>query len=181
MLGSLSALFHSTAFVVARDVAITCAVVFWLGCAFWTHRDAKRRIDDPLLVWPATLLGLVPILGVLAYLLFRPPETIEDVRARRIELSALELRLDRPDPACPVCRTAVEAAFLVCPVCTTKLKDPCRACAAPLDPLWQACPYCATAVGGAADLDLDAALTAEAAESRTAKAGARRRRRAAAS
>ena len=181
MLGSASALFHSTAFVVAQDLALSCAVLLWLGCAFWTHRDAKRRIDDPLLIWTATLLGLVPVAGPLAYLLFRPPETLEDARARRVELRALETSLERREPECPVCRTAVEPAFLLCPVCTTHLKEPCRACDAPLAPLWQVCPYCTAPVKPPAVLDLDAALTAEAATNRGKKAPVKRPRRAAAS
>jgi RNA polymerase subunit RPABC4/transcription elongation factor Spt4 len=31
-------------------------------------------------------------------------------------------------------------------VCTTKLKQACRRCKAPLEPLWQVCPYCETPV-----------------------------------
>jgi hypothetical protein len=181
MPGSVSTLFHSTAFVVAQDLALFCAVLFWLGCAYWTHRDAKRRIDDPLLVWTATLLGLVPIAGPLAYLFFRPPETLEDARTHRIELRALELSLQRREPHCPVCRTAVEPAFLVCPVCTTHLKEPCRTCEAPLEPLWQVCPSCTTPVKAPAAVDLDATLTAEVAANGAKSARAKRPRRAAAS
>src|SRR4051812_48893104 len=119
---SLHEVFHSTAFVVARNLAIFFVVLFWLGIAYWTHRDAKRRIEDPWLVATATLIGLVPVLGPLVYLLFRPPETLEDVHARRVEVQALEARFQQPEPHCPVCRSTVEAAFLICPVCTTQLK-----------------------------------------------------------
>jgi Double zinc ribbon len=182
MLGSISALLHSTPFTVARDLALFSAALVWLGSAFWTHRDAERRIDDRLLVWTATLLGLVPVAGPLVYLLFRPPETLEDVRARRIELRALETRLARREPRCPGCRTAVEASFLICPVCTTRLKEPCRACEAPLEPLWQICPYCTTPVVKAPPaLDLDAVLVAKKGANGNGNARARRPRRAAAS
>ena len=181
MPGSVSTVFHSTAFVVARDLALFCAVLFWLGCAFWTHRDAKRRIDDPLLVWTATLLGLLPLAGPLAFLLFRPPETLADARSRRVEIRALETSLERRTPQCPVCRAAVEPAFLVCPVCTTHLKEPCRVCAAPLEPLWQVCPYCTTPVKPPAAVDLDTALTAEVAANSSKNARAKRPRRATAS
>jgi hypothetical protein len=181
VLGSLATVFHSTAFVVARDLTLFCVVLFWAGCAYWTYRDAKRRIDDPLLVWTAAALGLVPLAGPLVYLLFRPPETLEDVRARRIELHAIESRLERREPQCPVCRTLVEPAFLICPVCTTHLKEPCGACAKPLDPLWQACPYCQARVKAPVELDLDAALTAEAAANGTGSTRSKRQRRAAAS
>lgn len=160
---SLHSVLHSTPFLVTRDVVIATIVAFWLGLAFWTHRDAKRRIDDPLLVGAASLLGLVPVAGPLVYLLFRPPETLADVEARRIEVRALESRFARAEPRCPVCRTRIESAYLVCPVCTTALKQPCTACKAPLDPLWQVCPYCAAPVGAVVAADLDAALAAEAA------------------
>jgi hypothetical protein len=169
VLGSLHTVVHSTAFEIARNLTVFFVALMWLGVAFWVHRDARRRIKDPWVSATATLLGLVPVAGPLAYLLFRPPETLADVKARRVELRALERHLMQPLPQCPVCRAGIEPSFLVCPVCTTQLKAPCSQCSAPLEPLWQACPYCATPVGSrlelaAADLDsadLDRALTAE--------------------
>jgi double zinc ribbon protein len=165
VIASVHDVFNSTAFQVARNITFFVLAVFWLGVAYWVYRDARRRLDDPWLVGTATVLGLVPILGPLVYLLFRPPETLEEQHARRVEVQALEARLVQRPPQCPVCRTAVEPAFIVCPVCTTQLKEPCSSCGSPLDRLWQACPYCATPVaakGDAVALDLDAALTAEA-------------------
>jgi hypothetical protein len=167
-------LFHSTGFTVARNLTLFFLVLFWLGLAFWTHRDAKRRIDDPWLVGTATLLGLVPFVGPLAYLLFRPPETLADARTRDVEVRALETRLNRPEPRCPVCRTAVEPAYLICPVCTTQLKEPCASCSAPLERLWQACPYCMAPVRKPAAAALDTALAAEAAMNGKGKAKPRK-------
>ena len=86
------------------------------------------------------------------------------MRTRDVELRALESRISRQQPQCPVCRSAVEPAFLICPVCTTHLKEPCAHCAAPLEPLWQACPYCMTPVNARTTAgELDATLVAEAA------------------
>ena len=158
---SLHDLFHSTGFVVARDAAIGLAVVFWLGLAFWVRKDARRRIADPFLRLLATLLGLAPpYIGPVVYLLFRPSETLDDVRSRRAELQALEQQLARSQPTCPVCSSAVEPDYIACPVCTTMLRQPCARCDAPLEPLWQMCPYCASPTGPS-QVDLDAALTAE--------------------
>ena len=154
--------FHSTGFAVARNFAILLAVVFWLALAFWVHKDARRRVADPFLVFVATLLGLAPpYIGPVVYLLFRPGETLEDARSRRVELQALEQQLARSQLTCPVCIAPVEADFLACPVCTTTLRQPCAQCNAPLEPLWQVCPYC-TAPIEPSQMDLDAALTAEA-------------------
>jgi hypothetical protein len=132
---------------VARNVGILLGVVFWLATVYWVYKDARRRIDDPWLVAMATVLGAIPpFLGPLIYMLFRPPEYLEDVRERELEMAAIEERLAEHDLRCPVCRGAVEASFLVCPVCTTRLKQACTECAAPLEPIWQVCPYCATPV-----------------------------------
>ena len=160
---TLQGFFHSTGFVVARNTTLFFAVVFWLGLAFWVHRDARKRIGDPFLVFLATLVGLgLPYIGSVVYLLFRPSETLEDVRSRRVELQALEQQLTRSQPApCPVCRSALEPDYIACPVCMTVLREPCGRCNAPLEPLWQMCQYCATPVEPQ-PVDLDAALTAEA-------------------
>jgi hypothetical protein len=173
-IGSVHDIVHSPGVRIALNLAVFTVAVFWLGLAYWVHRDARRRIDDPWLVGTATLLGLVPFLGPLLYQLFRPPETLAEVRTREVEIQALEARLSAAEPHCPVCRSAIEPSYLICPVCTTQLKQPCAACAAPLEPLWQACPYCTTPVTAkpvrtdtvavdTATADLDAALAAKAA------------------
>jgi double zinc ribbon protein len=132
---------------VARNVGILLGVVFWLATVYWVYKDARRRIEDPWLIGMATLLGAIPpFLGPLIYMLFRPPEYLEDVRERELEMLAMEERLAEHDLRCPVCRGPVDASFLVCPVCTTRLKQACIECAAPLEPIWQVCPYCATPV-----------------------------------
>jgi len=159
---TLHGFFHSTGFVVGRNLAILLAVVFWLALAYWVHRDARRRISDGFLVFLASVLGLVPpYLGPVVYLLFRPSETLDEVHSRHVELQALEQQLGRAQPACPVCSSPVELDYLACPVCTTMLKEPCAKCNAPLEPLWQMCPYCTTPIE-LAPVDLDAALIAEA-------------------
>jgi len=159
---TLHDLLHSTGFILARNVAVALGVVLWLGLAYRVHRDARRRIGDPFLVVFATLLGLVPpYIGPVVYLLFRPSETLDDVRSRRAEICALEQQLARSQPACPVCNSWVEPDFLACPVCATILREPCPACKAPLEPLWQLWPYCMPPAGRV-EVDLDAALTAEA-------------------
>ena len=138
--------FNSGTWLVIRNLAIFFVVVFWLASVYWVYKDAKRRISDPWLVAMATLLGVVPFLGPLVYLFFRPPEYLEDIRERELEIRAMEERIGRHDAHCPVCRAVVEPEFLVCQVCTTKLKQACVTCKNPLEPLWQVCPYCETPI-----------------------------------
>jgi hypothetical protein len=143
--GSVNDFFDSSTWFLIRNVTLFFVVVFWLASAFWVYKDAKRRIEDPWLLAMAVALGLVPpFIGPLIYMLFRPPEYIEDIRERDLEIKAMEDSLGAE--RCPVCRADIDPSFLACPVCTTKLRQACRRCQAPLEPLWQMCPYCETPV-----------------------------------
>lgn len=143
--------FGSSTWHVLRNLLLFFAVVFWGALGYWVYKDARRRVEDPWLVAMATVVGLVPpYLGPFLYMLFRPPEYLEEVRERELEIRAIEERLAARDLRCPVCRSEVEPGFLVCPVCTTRLKQACSSCRAPLEALWQVCPYCATPIEPAA-------------------------------
>jgi hypothetical protein len=147
LFGGVNDFFDSETWLLIRNLTLFFVVVFWLAVAYWVFKDARRRIDDPWLVAMATILGLVPpFVGAIIYMFFRPPEYLEDVRERELEIRAMEERLAKRDLQCPVCRAEVEPSFLVCPVCTTKLKQACVNCASPLEALWQICPYCETPV-----------------------------------
>jgi Double zinc ribbon len=150
MTTTLAQSLESPDWTLLRNIAISLVVVLWLATAFWTLKDARRRIADPWFVVLAALLGLFPpFLGPIIYLFFRPPEYLQDVHERELEIKAMEQRLSQLDLRCPVCRARVEPAFLVCPVCTTRLKQACGTCGQPLDSLWQVCPHCATPVSTA--------------------------------
>ena len=127
----------------AIDLIILFLVVIWLALVYWTYADARRRIADPLLVGCATVAALFPFVGTLVYMIVRPPEYLDDVRERELEIQAAEARLAEVGfRLCPHCDHEVERDFLRCPNCMRKLKDPCPACGKPLDPMWQICPYC---------------------------------------
>jgi hypothetical protein len=138
--------FNSGTWLVIRNLAIFLVAVFWLSSIYWVYKDARRRVADPWMVAMATVLGAVPFVGPLIYMFFRPPEYLEDVRERELEIRAMEARLGQREAHCPVCRAEVEPEFLICPVCTTKLKQACGTCKAPLEPLWQVCPFCETPI-----------------------------------
>src|ERR687885_91496 len=120
--------FNSGTWQVIRNLALLLVVIFWVATVYWVYKDARRRVDDPWLVAVATAIGIVPFVGPLIYMLFRPPEYLEDVRERELEIKAMEERLARRDLHCPVCRAEVSQEFLVCPVCTTKLKQARSSC-----------------------------------------------------
>jgi double zinc ribbon protein len=133
------------------ELIILFLVVVWLALIYWTYADARRRIADSLLVGCATAASLFPFVGTIVYMIVRPPEYLDDVRERELEIQAAEARLaELGYHVCPYCDYEVEKDFLRCPNCMRKLKDPCTACGKPLDPMWKICPFCEAEVAGAA-------------------------------
>jgi hypothetical protein len=135
----------------AVSLLLLVLVVLWLALVFWTYKDAVRRVADPWLVVTATATSLIfPFIGTVVYLILRPPEYLEDVRERELEIAAAEARLmHERDHGCPHCGFPVERSFLRCPSCHRRLKQPCATCRKPLDPGWRICPYCEAEVGEA--------------------------------
>jgi double zinc ribbon protein len=132
----------------AVQLLILVLVALWLALAFWTYADARRRVEDPMLVACAAAGSLFfPFVGAIVYAIVRPPEYLEDVRERELEIAAAEARLAQVDAlSCPHCGFEVEKTFLRCPNCMHKLKEPCSTCGRPLDPRWKICPYCESEV-----------------------------------
>src|SRR2546426_864080 len=127
----------------AVNLLVFFLVVIWLALVYWTYSDAQRRIDDPMLVGCATAAALFPFIGTIVYTIIRPPEYLEDIHERELEIKAAQARVRMLETrACRNCGTPLEPTYLRCPSCLRKLREPCRACNKPLDPRWRICPYC---------------------------------------
>jgi hypothetical protein len=130
------------------ELLILFLVVIWLALVYWTYADARRRIADPMLIGCATAASLFPFVGTIVYMIVRPPEYLDDVRERDLEMQAAEARLaELGYHLCPHCDYEVDKEFLRCPNCMRKLKDPCKTCGKPLDPVWKICPFCESEIG----------------------------------
>jgi uncharacterized Zn finger protein (UPF0148 family) len=142
---------ESSGLNLAIDLLILFVVVLYFALIYWTYADARRRIYDPMLVGCATAASLFPFVGTIVYMILRPPEYLEDVRERELEMQAAEARLhDLDHGLCPHCDYRIERDFVRCPSCLRKLKERCVSCSRPLDQAWTICPYCETEVAGAA-------------------------------
>ncbi len=129
------------------NLLILFLIVVYLALIYWTYLDARRRIEDPVLIACATLASVFPYLGTIVYTILRPPEFLEDREERELELRAAELELrQRIENSCPHCEYPIERNYLRCPNCERRLRNPCRKCNKPLDPKWGICPYCETEV-----------------------------------
>jgi hypothetical protein len=135
----------------AVNLLLLFLVVLWFALVYWTYADARRRIADPMLVGCSAAAAMFPFVGTIVYLVVRPPEYLDDVRERELEIAAAEARLAGIEQqSCPYCSFEIEKSFLRCPSCLRRLKEPCGVCGKPLDPRWKLCPYCEAEVAQAA-------------------------------
>jgi hypothetical protein len=129
----------------AVNLLVLFLVVIWIALVVWTYLDARRRLDDSVLVGAATVASLFPFVGTIVYSILRPPEFLEDAHERELEIRASELRVRQlEEQSCPSCGFPIERTYLRCPNCRSRVKDPCESCGKPIDPRWALCPYCET-------------------------------------
>jgi len=145
---SVNDFFSSSTWDFIVRISVVFAIALWLACAYWVFKDARRRIDDTILITVATLTGLVfgPI-GLVVYAIVRPPEYLDDIRERELEVRMMEQRLE-DEQRCSFCKTPVRDDYLVCPTCGRRLRTVCRSCHRPVEPQWRLCPYCETEMHG---------------------------------
>ena len=130
----------------AFTVVVVLLVILYVLSIVWVVRDAYLR-GSYWYVW--AVVALIPLLGVIAYCLLRPPLLQIDRDEQELEI-ALKQRELMKYGECANCGYPVEADFVLCPNCHQRLKNLCGTCNHALDPTWTVCPYCATPVAGAA-------------------------------
>ena len=131
----------------AVNLIVLFLVVVYIALIVWTYMDARRRLEDPVLVGSATVAAFFPFVGPLVYSILRPPEFLGDKLERELEIRSAELRVRQLEEAsCPRCSFPIERTYLRCPSCKARVKDPCESCGKPIDPRWSLCPYCETPV-----------------------------------
>ena len=118
-------------------------MVLWLVLVFWTYKDARKRIDDPVIVGVAVLSRCCCLTsGTLIYAILRPAEYLAEARERELEMRAMEQELHTLR-ACPSCGEVIRPDYLACPSCRRPLRTACPSCDRVLEPGWKLCPYCA--------------------------------------
>jgi hypothetical protein len=134
----------------AVNLLVFFLFVIYVALVYWTYADASRRLEDPMLIACATVASMFPFIGTIVYTIVRPPEYLDDVRLRELEMQAAEARLVQLDyELCPHCEYEVKADYLRCPSCMRKLKERCHSCGKAVDPAWRLCPYCEAETGAA--------------------------------
>lgn len=106
----------------------------------WVARDAYAR-GTAWMVW--MVVAIIPFVGIVAYLLLRPPLMQIDKDEQELEVALKQRQLSQYGN-CSNCGYPVDAEYLLCPNCHQRLKNQCPTCGKPLDPSWTVCPYCAS-------------------------------------
>lgn len=127
------------------------------GMVIWTFRDIRSRSRDVLAQILATLLVLIlPVIGLVVYLMLRPRETLDEAYEHSLEQEALLQAIEEPEK-CPGCGQRVRGDYLYCPACHTHLKKACPDCGRALHLSWSLCPYCGADVAPQAPEPMPAA------------------------
>ncbi len=117
-------------------------IIIWLSFVYWVYRDARLR-NTSAVFWSLAVFVL-NYLGLVIYLILRPPEFIDDIVERDLEIKRMEVLLNSKLTQCPACGNKIKEDFLICPYCRKKLKNSCSKCGKPLSLDWKVCPYCKT-------------------------------------
>lgn len=114
----------------------------WISLVIWAFRDMRARSRDPFAqVLAALVVALLPVVGIIIYLILRPRETLTEAYERVLEEEALLQEIEER-PRCPGCSRTTENEWLLCPHCHTRLKKACQDCNSLLDLQWNICPFC---------------------------------------
>ena len=124
----------------AFSVVVVLLAILYILSIVWVARDAYMR-GTYWYVWG--IVALVPLVGVVAYCLLRPPLLQIDRDEQELEV-ALKQRQLMKYGECANCGYPVEDDYILCPNCHSRLKSMCPTCHRALDPSWTVCPYCAT-------------------------------------
>ncbi len=126
----------------AFTYAVICLIALYVLVVVWVARDAYKRGANVVL-W--TIIALIPIVGVIAYCMLRPPLYKLDETEQELEVALKQRELSKYGE-CANCGYPVRDDYVICPHCHQRLKNQCPNCGHALDPSWDVCPYCATQI-----------------------------------
>jgi hypothetical protein len=135
--GTITASYHLDALesylVIVLSVAGGLLLVL-LALVVWAVRDVRPLASTAALL-TALLVLLLPVVGLVIYLLLRPRETLVQAYDRALEQEALLQQIEEK-PVCPTCARPTQPAWFLCPTCHTHLRQPCPVCRSPLELHW---------------------------------------------
>jgi RNA polymerase subunit RPABC4/transcription elongation factor Spt4 len=110
----------------------------WISLIVWVTRDVIQRSNSILFQIFAILLNtLLPILGLLMYLLLRSPRTLLEKY-----YDEMELKMISSQKKCEKCLQEIESSYIFCPHCSNVLQEVCASCKKYFPKNYDICPFC---------------------------------------
>jgi RNA polymerase subunit RPABC4/transcription elongation factor Spt4 len=132
----------SNLIVAAASLCGGIFVALIAGLTIWTFRDIRSRSRDIFVqILAPVLVAVIPIAGILVYLMLRPRETLAEQYVRALEEESLLSSIENQE-FCPTCGRRVEGDMQFCPSCHSKLRNACGNCGRAVHLSWDLCPYC---------------------------------------
>lgn len=132
----------SNLIVAASSLCGGIIVALIAGLTIWTFRDIRSRSRDIFVqILAPVLVAVIPIAGILVYLMLRPRETLAEQYVRALEEESLLSSIENQE-FCPTCGRRVDGDMQFCPSCHTKLRNACGRCGHAVHLSWDLCPYC---------------------------------------
>ncbi len=142
----------SPTFGTIQIVAIAYVGLLWLSIIIWVTRDSINRSNSLIFQTFSIVINIVvPILGVILYLIIRPGKTSMEKYYEEIEHKMISEGDDGSSCTCEKCLTVVSRDYTFCPNCSTKLKKICGKCKKGFPSIWNICPYCSEEYNGNAE------------------------------
>lgn len=133
----------SDTFGTVKVAVLAYFALLWLAIIIWVTKDVLQRSQSILFQAFAILLVIiVPILGVLLYLIVRPSKTRKERYYEELERSMLEGENQTELNTCAKCLTPADKDYSYCPNCGESLKKSCSKCKKTFPNIWSICPFC---------------------------------------
>lgn len=114
----------------------------WVSLIIWVTRDAINRSNNLIFQIFVIILNIVlPIFGLVIYLIIRPTKTLLERYYEDLEYRALVDNGDEKE-TCSNCKIEISREYEFCPSCGDKLRQACLSCHKEFPKKWQICPYC---------------------------------------
>jgi hypothetical protein len=122
-------------------VIAVVSIIFWLVVTSWIWVDSDERTTSKWMRLFYVLIGLIPVVGWIIYLIVRPSETIDEIYWGDLERRYLKYEAkDLGD--CPRCGTQLFPGFVYCPNCRKRIKRKCSKCEVFVELEYKYCPHC---------------------------------------
>lgn len=116
--------------------------IMWFAMVIWVARDIVNRSNNVVFQSAMILLNLIlPVFGLLLYLIIRPSRTLLEKYYEELEYGFLTEHAHQEE-TCPRCDENISADFLYCPSCSEKVKSSCSSCHHVYLNSYVVCPYC---------------------------------------